>query len=158
MGLDIYYYERLRPVDESEYDEDCDRMAWWSKHESFPEQRDGIESPFVEGWGDQGRFRAGSYSGYNAWRAWLSNLVHGVEPKVLWEDESYKGKDFYELINFTDCDGVIGPKTAAKLAGDFAQWQAKVDELGDKDDVWLYRQFRHAFETAAFGGGFVEFA
>ena len=44
-------------------------------------------------------------------------------------DDAWERTDgpFWELINFSDCEGVIGPKTSAKLAGDFAAFQEKAD-------------------------------
>jgi hypothetical protein len=66
---------------------------------------------------------------------------------------------FYELINFADHEGVIGPKTSAKLAGDFAAFAEKskafAESLSVEDrDGWneLYELWRRAFEVAAHRG------
>ena len=87
-----------------------------------------------------------------------SRAFVGVVPKELWtlspDDEAARATPFYELINFSDCEGFIGPKTSAKLAKDFAAWQEKAGERG-----WFsekYAQWRAAFELAA-NGGVVQF-
>ena len=43
-------------------------------------------------------------------------------PKVRTNPEK-EGLPFVELINFSDCEGVIGPEVAAKLAKDFADYE-----------------------------------
>ena len=58
---------------------------------------------------------------------------------------------FYELINFTDCDGTIGPEVAAKLARDFAEWDERAQVVGGE---WYeaYAEWRRCFEFAAHTG------
>lgn len=99
-------------------------------------------------------FRAGSYSGYNAWREWLAKTIHGVTPQTIWDNpDQYIGKPFYELIEFSDCEGTIGPKISAKLAEDFRNYFADIDSLDETDDVdcykTKYRDWQKAFELAA---------
>ena len=160
MGLDISYYEGLIPADDASQEdrENSEVQSWYVANPEF-DTLDGLDYKYVRGIGNQGHFRAGSYSGYNAWREWLANVVHGLEPREHWNNsDKYKGTAFYELIHFSDCEGVIGPKTSAKLAKDFADYQSDIDALPD-DDGWYkkaYREWRHAFETAA-ETGFVEF-
>jgi hypothetical protein len=44
-----------------------------------------------------------------------------VSDVEFWKDaENFIGQPFYELINFSDCEGQIGPKVAEKLYRDFA--------------------------------------
>ena len=160
MGLDISYYEKFFPADDAtiEARENGEVQLWYVPSAEF-DTLDGIAHEYVRGYGNIGHFRAGSYSGYNAWRQWLTSIVHGVEPRDVWSNpDNYKGKPFYELIHFSDCEGCIGPKTSAKLAQDFADYQSTIDAMPD-DGTWFksaYREWRHAFETAS-GSGFVEF-
>ena len=102
-------------------------------------------------------FRAGSYGGYNQWREWLCWLSLGCEPRVVWNNpDRYEGKPFYELINFSDCEGIIGPDVSRKLAQDFAEHQ---DHAVHDTQQWFvdkYADWRKAFEIAA-SGGFVDF-
>ena len=66
------------------------------------EQADGLLGGY-DGVSAEVGFRAGSYSGYNEWRAILCRMAHGVDPAELWDNpEKYKGKPFFELINFSD--------------------------------------------------------
>lgn len=105
-------------------------------------------------------FRAGSYSSYNNWRENLAK-ISGWPPKFseyrgcLRHDESvFQATEgpFFELIMFSDCEGFIGPKTSAKLLGDFERYQEKVDEVGDMYFSDLYSKWRTAFEFASQNG------
>lgn len=104
-------------------------------------------------------FRAGSYSSYNRWRNCLALAIHGKPAEEFWYDGAFGA--FAELINFSDCDGCIGPITSAKLAKDFAQHGATFRSYARSYSEWTwliekYTKFRNAFETAS-EGGFVEF-
>ncbi len=111
-------------------------------------------------------FRAGSYSGYNWWREQLSKLALRVAPSSVWKTpKKFAAKPFFELINFSDAEGVIGSTTSAKLARDFADHEVKLAKLADtkiKDAdergyfLESYGDWRRAFELAA-RGGFVIF-
>ena len=106
-------------------------------------------------------FRAGSYSGYNHWREKLAEIAgypsietdrFGSGLKEMRHDAGAReagSGPFYELIWFSDCEGIIGPITSAKLARDFADFQAKADAV--EDDYWRekYGKWRQAFEMAA---------
>jgi len=110
MGLDIVAYEGLKKVEAEENIQ--------VSHDQF-----GYSSDLEKGWYDcdsSFHFRAGSYSSYNSWRRALCEAIHGVNDSEFWKDEeNYIGQPFYELINFSDCEGQIGPKVAEKLYQDF---------------------------------------
>jgi hypothetical protein len=111
-------------------------------------------------------FRAGSYSGYNWWREQLCQLALDVPPDDVWGDpEHYAGKPFVELINFSDCEGCIGPITAAKLAVDFREYGPRVrtgaaKQITDDEErsyfLDTYNDWQQAFEIAS-RDGFVIF-
>jgi len=111
-------------------------------------------------------FRAGSYSGYNMWRTHLCQIALDVPPDDVWEDpEAYDGMPFVELINFSDCEGCIGPKTSAKLAADFRQYGGRLREIApkqitsDEDRGYFFESYddwQRAFELAS-RDGFVIF-
>lgn len=71
----------------------------------------------------------------------------------------------YELINFTDCEGVIGPKTAAKIATDLEALKEKVtptpdvEKLGRSDRGFCAEFYKvlSIFKWAADNGGVVKF-
>jgi len=108
-------------------------------------------------------FRAGSYSGYGAYRKMLSECFLGVQPGEVWYSESsYEDKPFYEQINFSDCEGFIGPKVSAKLHEDYKrgrdQWYDFLKELHAGDDqeikcgMSIYDNWTKAFGIAADDG------
>jgi hypothetical protein len=59
---------------------------------------------------------------------------------------------FCELINFSDCEGIFGPKTSLKLYEDFKDNELKFALKADTDDIRTYTQFMHAFQIASKGG------
>lgn len=67
-----------------------------------------------------------SYGGYNDVRDHLARGVLGVDPRTVWNDpETYAGLPMYEVINFADNEGTIGPKACERLAVDFEQQRPK---------------------------------
>ena len=155
MGLDIVAYQGLTKTDAEE-----------NIHVSHNEF--GYNSDLQTGWydceGESFHFRAGSYSGYNSWRRALCEAIHGVSDVEFWKDEeNFIGQPFYELINFSDCEGQIGPKVAEKLYQDFANpenekkffdyCKAKF-ETAYLEDLYQanWDDFKKAFEIARQGG------
>ena len=90
--------------------------------------------------------RAGSYSGYSAWR---DDLRRQFNP------DTEPDKPFYELIWFADNEGTIGPEAAADLLADFL---AHADAYTPAMEYFRenYRDWTRAFELAA-DGGLVDF-
>ena len=146
MGLDITAYRKLTVVENPELDEEGyavnydsewkpgASMEWSEKH--FPGRGEGIDPQTVYTWGESLGFRAGSYSGYNWWRAKL---------------EAFKGDvAFQELINFADNEGVIGFVVAKKLAKDFSDYEKEAEKyshtLGEEGDYWFekYQDWKKA--------------
>lgn len=154
MGLDITAYKKLKVVENPQLDEDGEIVNWetewrpggsmeWSeKH--FPGRGEGVDPQKVYTWEDSLEFRAGSYSGYNWWRARLEKFA--------------EGEDFQELINFADNEGVIGSVVSRKLANDFNKNAERASlyalTLGEEADYWfkLYKLWQEAFEMAADSG------
>lgn len=109
---------------------------------------------------------AGSYTGYNRWRADLAERFNpyrtGVENAVEVALPPTPEGPFYELIWFADNEGVIAELAAAKLLGDFRAHRveymaahAGTDSVAEfhrrRYDGWL-----RCFELAA-DGGLVDF-
>jgi hypothetical protein len=94
-------------------------------------------------------FRAGSYSGYNAWRNELSEFAQGRPAEEVWADPQ---GPFAELIIFSDCLGCIGPKTSAKLLQDFREFAARARKEQGLFFFKLYELWLCAFELASDGG------
>jgi hypothetical protein len=164
MGLDITAYSKCefhgKRGPEDYWANNMVRV--YQQHGHHAERLDGKEVGFYKRLpgSEEHAFRAGSYSGYNEWRATLCRFVHEVSPERVWEDyETYKGKPFIELIHFSDCEGAIGPVTSAKLAKDFAEWEERLKKKAHRDDAWWFERYgnwKKAFELAA-DGGFVTF-
>lgn len=86
-------------------------------------------------------FRAGSYGGlsYSEWRSELAKRFLHTDPKSVWgHPDKFTGQPFAELVNFSDCEGVIGPVIAAKLADDFANHHAKALKVKADREWFLY--------------------
>lgn len=163
MGLDISYYAGLIAVRPRNPDEepDCGQVCFWHTH--YPERAPEIAEDTIYSYASSGSFCAGSYSGYNRWRDELAQLAG--YPKAPYQDR-YDGIQmrfdagawaasegpFWELINFSDCEGTIGASVSAKLAKDFAEYQPKADAHRDDGFRSRYAEWRKAFETAQNAG------
>lgn len=172
MGLDISAYSKTRKAldGEVETDEDGDPKDWnsWRRiseglvemsNEHGQGQAADVEPGFYS-FGEGFGFRAGSYSGYNSWRDELARMAGWTGAKEVWTlgQEEDAGGPFFEIINFSDCEGVIGPKISAKLSADF---KANTDKAyawaqeHSEDTGWFlekYNDWSKAFELAADGG------
>ena len=133
-------------------------------HSSYPEH----SLPFkdddcVKTSGERIGFKAGSYSSYNAWRNKLCQRAHAIDAEYLWDNsEAYQGKPFYELIDFSDCEGYIGHIVCKKLAEDFEEHYEKAKEFFNNSNeltdyhIGKYESFMKAFQLAS-EDGIVEF-
>lgn len=174
MGLDV------TAVSRAEYIETIDIEAWEDKYWQYENEPDGVKIEIANHWievyadrarpivqngvyritGDEYSPWGAPYSAYGRWRNWLSETMLGVPASIVWQNEArYTGEPFYELINFSDCQGIIGTEVAAKLAADFAAHQEKADRFGQGDGGWYARKYadwRKAFDLAS-DGGFIQF-
>lgn len=160
MGLDISFHSKAKflAAEEPE-DGELDYDAHAYVNPDFSERADGLKGGFYKVEGEGGSFRAGSYSGYNRWRGALAQLV-GVTDRGVFEGR-HPNCPFHDLINFSDCEGAIGPKTSAKLAAEFESWRERAQKFAATtgDPEWfmrIYDDFAEAFKTAA-NDGFVSF-
>lgn len=170
MGLDISAYSGLKVVEKPELDQEGEPLhddqilisgeLIAITEDEFHGRTEGCVAG-VYTCEDRYGFHAGSYSGYNVWREQLSQFALKKSPEAVWGGPGLKGP-FVELIWFSDCEGVIGPVVAAKLAKDFSDFQDRANEYANQDvsdgDYWLehYNDWRKAFELAAQNGA-VEF-
>lgn len=164
MGLDIFAYSKLIRVTEELTAEEIDDRGLLEVEMSdnictarIDPTEAGVFSYNEE---DVFIFRAGSYSGYNQVRAVFSQIGMGVEPETVWNDPSkYEGQPFYEIANFSDCEGVIGATVCKKLLIDFRKYKidltkallknlySDASQSTDYIDSWI-----RALELAADGG------
>lgn len=164
MGLDITAHRQIKKLEGIERHDDAYDAGGFVAYanDDFPGRAEGVEDRGAYIGTEEHDFRAGSYSGYNNWREQLAVLA-GYPADETADDRHRHSRaafaasegPFWELINFSDCEGVIGPVVSAKLAKDFADHQAKADAVEGPDADWFksaYANWRKAFEMAADGG------
>lgn len=146
-GVDSLEYREEHDINELYIPPDCGGHA------------EGIQSKYFTLYCGVHSFRAGSYTAYSAWRETLARVAgYGVSNNV-WEN-GLKGP-FTELINFSDCEGTIGPVVSKKLYDDFTTNEKKLtlavhleDHVPFGIDSWLavYKEFIEAFRLASEDG------
>lgn len=172
MGLDVSAYSQAKKIDchfnadgepiDPKTGELIDGVQAFVNPD-YPERADEIEDRAVYSVGDSAGMRAGSYGGYNQWREWLAELAGYEKGSYEQWGKTYDSfaatvwngatGPFCELINFSDCEGIIGPKTSAKLLKDFEEHK---DKAGGGYEGDKYREWMELFRLAA-NGGFVSF-
>ena len=173
MGLDIGAMSGLKDAPGKICDEDWEiideKTGEWEDgkfyvaniNPDFKEQAEGLEANKVYGYEEYFNFRAGSYGGYNQWREMLCNMALGLDPNDLWNHkDKYKGEPFYELINFSDCEGTIGSVTCKKLFNDFKKFRARAKGYSNglppsyDGEYWFqkYEEWMKAFKMGADNG------
>lgn len=165
MGLSITWHRGLTKANGNEafdeHGEILDGNGWFQLwvNPNFPGRADEIESRCAYHSEQSGRFDAGTYGGYGVWRNQLAVTAgwpEGThEPHRASKDSHASSAwaategPFWELIEFSDCEGVIGAAVSAKLARDFAEHQGKADQHPDPHFRALYAEWRNAFEKAS---------
>lgn len=152
MGLDCTAYRKLKKIGPVAAD-DYGAHTFTRLDKDFPGRADEIEEGTAYECAETFGWRAGSYSGYNAWREMLGDLV-GVEAPRDGREFHAPPVDapFAPLLNFSDCEGTLGTATCARLAADFAAHQAKAGAHEDDSFRQQYADWRKACEMAADGG------
>jgi hypothetical protein len=169
MGLDVTAYKKLTkwagPCDEDGEPIDLERdYVRLYPSSDFVSRADGLEKGIYT-YEDALDGFSGGYGGYNFWREELARLA-GYEAipytrygttEMRHDAAVWNGATgpFSELINFTDCDGLIGPVTAAKLAKDFAEFDERAktfESEGRRNFYECYCEFRASMDFAADGG------
>lgn len=136
-------------------------------NDDFPGREEGIEHKKIYRYEDCESLISIGYSGYNWWRNELAKLAGypltnyrndlvGLDEKRYdagaWNAES---GPFWELILFSDCEGVIGPIVSMKLLADFAAFKDKAALHPDDRFRKYYDLFHQTFETASDNGAVV---
>lgn len=172
MGVDIYAYTKVQKlnalaledgeaVDKATLEPIADCVRAYSNSD-FPGRDEGLEDRAFYSYEECLDILSMGYGGYNFWRRELAKLagwpavpyeqygrIEMREDAAAWNAES---GPFWELINFSDCEGCIGPVVAAKIARDFAEHQAKADAHPDERFRERYNSMRKGFEAAANNG------
>lgn len=173
MGLDVTAYRKITKIDcvfnadeepidpvtreplEFDYARAC-------VNPDYPARADEIEHKALYRYEEGDGFWSGGYGRYNQWRDDLAKMAGWPQGKYEQYGQSWNSYaasawqategPFWELINFSDCEGVIGPVTSAKLAKDFADYQEKAEALQAPGFLERYNEWRQCFEMAADGG------
>ena len=168
-GLDITAYSGLQIVSNPKVDAEGDPIDTQNQVRlapvEFPERFVGLRANAIYRFTGQYEFRAGSYSGYNWWRNELARLAGypaSVESRPGKVEKRFdvsawksKGGPFWELINFSDAEGVIGPVACAKLYRDFVAFKDKAMKHSNADFRESYLEWEKAFALAAKRGAVV---
>jgi hypothetical protein len=166
MGLDITGYSKLKlecEYDQEKYEnDDYDWRTVTLLHpdlleqtvKEFPGRCEDMKPGFYS-YDDGHGFKAGSYRGYNLWRAWLSKAMLDAAPETVWErEEDFKGKPFFEIISFPDNEGVIGTEVCKRVSQAFKdnRERALAADSGGGWNLNLYDDWTKAFALGADGG------
>lgn len=164
MGLDITAYRKVFiaevPVDADGLPEDWQNYTRAFVNRVFRNQADAIINNAIYGWESAESFRIGSYTYFNTWRHRLAILSGWTSDKACWRfAETGAGsapdkQPFIDLINFSDCEGIIGAKTSAKLLADFNKFRDAASR--SSINMSIYDDFASAFKIAS-DSGFVSF-
>lgn len=168
-GLDVSAYERLTIVPSPQFDSDGEprgpnqvKLA----PVEFVERFAGLTAGKVYHYESAFEFRAGSYSGYNYWRNELAKLAGNEQTPF----KSFNGKTelrydatvwnikrgaFWELIDFSDAEGVIGPVVCKRVYKDFLQYQVAASKHPDEYFRTSYQDWMKAFSMCANDGAIV---
>lgn len=173
MGLDVSAYRKLTKLDAiaSEDHEPLLRSTlepyegnWFRVYHEphFPGRADELEDRAFYAYEECGEGVSVGYSGHMHFRDELAKLSgwalssyeqYGKQwPSYCASAWNADGGPFWELINFSDCEGTIGAAVCAKLAKDFAEYQTKADAHENLRFRALYADWRKACEFAADGG------
>lgn len=94
-----------------------------------------------------------SYGGYGLFREHLCRAALGVEILSVWtKPERYVDAPYYDLLNFADNEGLLGPASCTRIANAFRHHPLPVlfeDPMGLSD---RYAAIRDVFYHAADGG------
>lgn len=172
MGLDVTAYSKIQKVDavfdgdgepiDPQTREPLDDVVRLQVNYDFPARAADIEDGGIYSFAAVAHVAAGAYSYYNRWREELAKLAGWPlgsyeQYGKRWPSHAASAWDaqsgpFWELILFSDSEGAMGPAVCAKMAKDFADYQAKADAHEDERFRAKYAAWRAAFDLAADGG------
>jgi len=165
-GLDVTAYSGLVEVADAQVDKDGapkGKNLVRLSPVDFPDRFKDLTPGAIYRYDKEFEFRAGSYSAYNWWRNELAKLG-GYTPEEAKTDEgkkelrydasAWKSKSgpFWELINFSDAEGVIGPVACTKLYADFVKFHKAAMAHPSKDFQESYADWEKALELASKNG------
>ncbi|SFW55432.1 hypothetical protein SAMN03159511_4381 [Pseudomonas sp. NFACC19-2] len=168
-GLDVTAYEKLTAVLSPKldsYGEPSEPNQIQLAPVDFAERFDGLIAGQVYRYESAFDFRAGSYTGYNYWRNELAKLAgykqtpyksFSGETELRYDATVWMGKKgpFWELIDFSDAEGVIGPTVCTRVYKDFLQHEVAASKHPDEYFRTSYQDWMRAFFMCANDGAIV---
>ena len=174
MGVGITAYSKLKkamchfnehsePID-PKTGEYLDGVVQFYVNPSFPGRADDIEDNVAYEYEENdGRDSVSySYGYYNRLRNELARFAGyslGQYKQYGRMDDSYcvdcwngKTGPFSELINVSDCEGVIGASVSAKLSSDFENRMADIESHDDEQFIRFFKSMASIFKIASNGG------
>lgn len=173
MGLDITAYKNIKLNLDQNFDwESDDRYRDYFKayvNPDFPKQGSGIINEGIYIFDDITGMRAGSYSSYNDWREELAEfgnyvpvvyeVVKGIPEtqNLSYQQGAVNAESgvFHELLNFSDCDGIINSEVSKKLYNDFVNNDSAAKLFSDDYFYAKYCEWKKCFEFASHNGAVV---
>lgn len=156
MGLDVTAYTRLTRVDNpqmDEYGEPIQALVKFYDNPDFPNRIAGVEGGVWYDADDSKHLFCGGYGSYGHWRRELAKLAGYASIDAAWGRNS---GPFWELLNFSDCEGTLGTEVAKKLYSDFIAFDERAKKVGYDGVHHMfythYQAFKEAMRMAADGG------
>lgn len=165
MGTEVWVYAGLTKAENVDVDRDGYPKDWsryWraavvnGTEFAYPGRAAGLEQDAIYAYTRYSDFVAGTAKTYGAWRDALARLAGYEGARAVQKAPPPPGSPFVELIDFYDFMGVLGPVVCAKLAGDFAAFRNRAEQVGGTF-FELYCVWQVAVETTA-GDGVLRFA
>lgn len=173
MGLDCTAYSNLKHVGQHEPDPEDEDWCYNEGHvtafayKGFERSTRGLlgmQKDYVNGLvgGDcyattdvtESSHWGTSYGGHNRWREELARFAtdgkHGAPD--FWNDTVGPETPFYEVINFADNEGSIGPEAARDLLGDFRTHRDAYAAQAEDYDLGHYDKWLRGCELASQDG------
>lgn len=160
MGLSVSAYKNIEFIGDSLAEKTIELYI----NPDFPKQGEGLIHRGVYSYKESMRGWRSSYSTYGDWREELAKLA-GYEAistneeyarrKMSYVNGAFEKKTegpFYELICFSDCEGVINAEHSKKLYRDFQKWEEKAEELNNSFFYEGYKKWLETFKFASNNG------
>lgn len=177
MGVDIRGYTNIRKI-EAVLDEDGepldpttrepmqDALKLWVNPD-YPERAADIADKGVYAYDECAGHASYGYGSYNFWRDHLAKLAGwplGSYEQYgrSWDSHAASawhadGGKLWELINFSDCEGTIGPAACTKIAAELREIAATDPQFPRPHDRAFFDEMVKIFEAVA-GNGCVVFS
>lgn len=149
MGLTAVAYKGLELTD-FEGDFDIDDIYFHYRFNNYEDRASEVENGACYTFKDCECVIDYSYSSHYAFRAELAKMSGSIAEDI-WKNGD-ADIPFIKLINFSDCEGVIGASISAKLAIDFSNNQGLADAHINEQFKIDYRSWRKGFEFASENG------